>query len=247
MKKRSKKKVGRRRGAPHTVRYRGWEIVTAKRGDGRWDAGANRSFAKVKGADIPEVIPSTRRGFETRETGVRAVKARIDRRVNPRASISKLPARTLRQAPIGLEGAELAELGSVLELETDTATIRWPRGRAVLGWSPRHKALVVLEGAKRKRNASEPRGRARAAFERWARRGAKHGDELELAPRGSWRRLGALRRIDYHSDKWGRKAEYTHPTGRGVTLYMRGSWDAPPRVWVIKGGRLTVSERGIIN
>ncbi len=169
------------------------------------------------------------------------------RNASPKRSTQRLPTTTLKNAPARLDDSDLAELGSVLELETDHASIAWPRGKAVLAWSPKAKSLVIVEGGKRSTTNTAKRTRARGAFERWAARDASKTATVDVNPRGAWKRVGNVRRIDYHSNKWGRRAEYTHKSGPGVRLYMKGSWDNPPRLWVLKGGRMTVTRRGIVN
>lgn len=156
---------------------------------------------------------------------------------------------TLKRAPANLDGDDLAELGAALEVETDAALLTWGQGKASLLWTPESRALVIIEGGKRTRTGTPKPGRARATFERWAGRGATHAESLDVSPRGPWKRVGTVRRIDYHSDKKGQRrgVGYTHKTGRNVRLYLKGSLSSLPRVWVIKGGRLTVTARGIIN
>ena len=57
--------------------------------------------------------------------------------------------------------------------------------------------------------------------------------------------MGAATRIDYSSDKWGNRDEYTHGVTTGATLYRFGG-PKPPWIWVLRGGGLTITTRGII-
>ncbi len=161
---------------------------------------------------------------------------------------TELPSRTLKRSPIGQwDGIDTAELGSILELEVDGYRLEWRRGEGVLVWAPDKKALLILEGGRRGRPTQlEDGSKARRVFERWAGRDAKREADIDIDPRGSWRSFGTVRRIDYHSDKYGRRREYTHRTGRGVRLYRLGAAGKPPWLWAIKGGRLNVTARGII-
>ncbi len=176
-----------------------------------------------------------------------AKKKKAKRRANGSAV---LMTKALGKAPVALDDAELAELGHALEVELPRQVVKFGRG-AVLAWSQKKKALVILEGGKRKRTMITriPKGAAARSFERWADRAAKKASTVEVAVRGMWRSVGRVRRIDYRSDKWGRtEKEYTHKTGPNVRLYVRGALrPGAPRVWVIKGGRLTVTARGIVN
>lgn len=237
-----------------STRYRGWTARTARRG-GRWWSAAGRSVRGVK-----EAIPAGAT-YETRAKALEAVKKKIDRldkkkkNPPPARSTKSIPSTALKRAPVNLDGDDLAELGSVLEVETDGATLVWARGRATLAWSPKAKALVIIEGAKRTKapkvhwaGGGDPQvAAARRSFERFADRDANKAATLEVSPRGPWRSVGPVKRIDYHSDKWGRRREYTHKSGPGVRLYLKGSWSKTPRLWVMKGGRMTVTPRGIVN
>ena len=157
------------------------------------------------------------------------------------------PSRVIKRAPAGkLDGATLAELGDALEVEIDGYRITWPKGQATLAWSPDRKALVILQGGRRGKPQPPASGRESRAFERWSDRDARREATIDIRPRGSWRSIGSVRRIDYHSDKWGARREYTHKTGSGVRLYRYGAATKPPWIWVIKGGRLTVTARGIV-
>lgn len=174
---------------------------------------------------------------------IRAVGAPLSREL-----AGVFPSRVIKRSPVGdLDDATLAELGDALEIEINGYQIMWPKGQATLAWSPAHRALVILQGGRR--GKPQPVGvssRPSRAFERWADRDAKREATIEIKPRGAWRSLGTVKRIDYQSSKWGGSAEYTHKTGSGVRLYRFGAATKPPWVWVIKGGRLTVTARGIV-
>ena len=158
--------------------------------------------------------------------------------------------RPLKSPPVDLEGVHGAELGHVLELELGGHVIRFPSRKVPMVWIPEKKCLVLIEGAKRGRpRKAATSDKARKAFEAWADREADSERDLEFSsPRGArWYALGPCKRIDYRSDKWGRTDEYTHTHGKGVRLYRYGSKSPKNSVYVLKGGRLRVSERGILN
>lgn len=167
-------------------------------------------------------------------------------------SAPQLAATALKASPVGaLDGISVAELGTILEIEVGDHVVRFSGNRYPLLWSPDKKTLLVQEGAKRgKKSTRDGGGRAGAAFERWSGRGATYerGDTFPTVRGARWWSVGAVRRIDYTSDKWGRRrVEYTHETGPGVRLYRYGGATKPPWVWAIKGGRMTVTARGIVH
>lgn len=89
-----------------------------------------------------------------------------------------------------------------------------------------------------------------AVFERFTGRGATYerADIFPTVSNARWRTIGKVYRIDYTSDKGRRqRVEYTHESGAGVRLYRYGAVTKPPWVWAIKGGRMTVTERGIVH
>ncbi len=128
------------------------------------------------------------------------------------------------------------------------------RLRIPLLWFPVWKALVFFEGVKRGSNTVKNLARleegsattkATGTFEKWAQRQAEKAYDLTF-PKGKrhWFGAGKVHRIDYWSDKWGDDAEYTHDFQKGVKLYVlqKGPKSA---MWVIRGGRMTVTKRGI--
>jgi hypothetical protein len=144
----------------------------------------------------------------------------------------------------------VVELGSALELElSGGVVVRWRKHTAPLLWSPKKQALFVLERTKKGRNRPIPPDTpsdVRRSFESWAHRGATRKRTDSVTSIGaSWRSCGQVVRLDYASDKWGVKREYTHDTGPRVRLYSYGT-TSRPSCWAIHGGRLTVTTRGIV-
>ncbi len=163
-----------------------------------------------------------------------------------------LPLRVLRTSPVGsLDGIAVAQLGTVLEVEAAGYVVRWTPNRYPLLWSPDKRALLVQEGAKRgKQTTPEQHSKALASFEAFAGRGATYerADTFPTVRGAKWRAIGPVSRIDYTSDKWGRRrVEYTHDSGKGVRLYRYGAASKPPWVWAITGGRMAVTARGIVH
>jgi hypothetical protein len=161
-----------------------------------------------------------------------------------------LAARPIARSPVGaLDDAETVLLGAALELEVGDVVLRWGRGATLLWW-PKRKALLILEGIRRGKKRPLARGgRAPRDYERWSQATARNEATAEIPDRGTWVAIdGPVKRLDYASKKWGgTRHEYTHTTGRAVRLYRYGPKTRPPWCWVVRGGRLTVTERGIVN
>lgn len=162
-------------------------------------------------------------------------------------------ARVLKRNPPGatkLDGAVGIELGKVLEFEVRGQVIRTGRSRSKLIWFPVWKALIFFEGVRTGPSSAanlsklEGVGRQEGAFERWAQREARKSHPVTF-PAGArkWYAMGKVDRLDYWSDKWGKDDEYTHDFGNSVKLYaLFGKKSA---MWVIRGGKLRVTRRGI--
>lgn len=161
-----------------------------------------------------------------------------------------IPTRPLRRSPVGcVEDLDAALLGCVLEVEADGYIIRWPKGSAPLAWSPSKKALVVLEQATKgpKHSGDEVPAAVRRSYEDFNDRNATFERTYDIPTRSqAWVSCGHVQRVDYYSTKWGAKREYTHKTGPRVRLYRYGAKTKAPWLWVITGGRMTVTARGIV-
>jgi len=118
-----------------------------------------------------------------------------------------------------------------------------PSGATDLLWSDQARALVFVPGRTFDLEDLEGlRGSASArAFERWSVWEASQGGRATLAEGGPWSAYRALT-IGYRSDKFGRPADYQHDFGRAVVAYAPTSSTAP---WVIRGGALRITQRGI--
>lgn len=167
--------------------------------------------------------------------------------------MTELAARPIARGPVGFaRDFHAAELGYVLELELDKGVvISWPKKRCPLLWFPEYRACAWMQGAKRGRKQAAPDEIARkveSAFERWADRPVRliGTDTFPPRPKGQWLAYGRASRIDYWSDKWGTTAEYTHTITTSVRLYRWGHAKKPPWLWVLRGGGLQLTARGLI-
>lgn len=125
-----------------------------------------------------------------------------------------------------------------------------------LYWSPKLKALLIFPrktvrwaGKVGKRNPDEyfkDAGAEKSAklFQRWAARDPCQEGKLKLSPI-QLKPYGRAIKIIYRSDKWhpGFYENYEHPFGKKVRVAV-GRGTPPPMV--IQGGRLTVTERGLV-
>lgn len=143
-----------------------------------------------------------------------------------------------------------AELGRVVELRVEaedgqTYAHRWKSARPRLLWSPQQRCLVWVMGAdleNRQRGAVRTDGAARS-FERWAARDAVQTGTITV-PAGPLKRLGRAVSIIYISDKWDTRGKagkrYIHEFTSRPGAYNHRA------VFAVRGGRLTVTERGIV-
>lgn len=156
--------------------------------------------------------------------------------------------KVLDRAPAGLDGADVAELGRALELEAAGLRMRFT-GRPGWYWEPRSRSVIVFQGGRRgnARKADDVDAKTERAFEAFMGRGveSQHSHTMPPIQGGVWRRApGFAARFDYWSDKFDEDEEYTHGFTSRVRLY-RGGGASPPWIWVLRGGRLRVTRRGI--
>lgn len=162
---------------------------------------------------------------------------------------------------------DMALLGTLIEVEVERDSDgevelhRFRGGATNLYWSPRLKALLAFPGGRRPTKVDDvsPLGRTEAAklfktagaeasaklFRRWAAREPVRLSRLKV-PAVGLRPYGRVRHVVYSSDKWhaGRTDDYIHKTGRNVRMAVAGKGN--PTALVINGGRLTVTERGLV-
>lgn len=154
--------------------------------------------------------------------------------------------KVVKRSPLSLRARTFAVLGHVLEVEIDGAVFVWRKGDCELLWSPAAKALVWFDANEKPLEPDDDVNirSASLAFERFKDRDPNRLRRAEYPVGGQWRSYGKAVRVDYHSDKWGQRASYTHDLGRGVVLYRQGPV-AGPWCFVLRGGKLRLTRRGI--
>ena len=229
-KKRARKKAAKKRTArkaPAPAKRATAKRTTAKR------TTAKRTTAK---AAARKVATAARAVAEVAEEAADRGPAQGELFKNPR-----------RRGPpnLGQLGA-VAQLGQVLELIVETPgggqeLHRWRSNRPTLLWSPRQKCLIWVHGRRptaRRKGASRADGAAQT-FERWSQRAASSTASIAV-PSRPLSPLGRAVQIVYRSDKWGQNATYEHDFSAGARVYGAGP------VFAVRGGALTVTERGIV-
>lgn len=160
--------------------------------------------------------------------------------------------------PIGGDGPGGMQLGTVLEIESlRDFQFRWRKHKPKLLWDMEHKALIFVDVPNRvlgpkDKLASQPipphgKGKGATVFRGFHGREAKRITAYRVKTRGDqWITFGSVVRIDYFSTRQSKREQYTHKHGSGVRLYRLGE-DTGPTLWVLKGGRLNVTARGIVH
>lgn len=176
-------------------------------------------------------------------------------------NLPKAP-RPIARPPASVDGQLGAEIGRVLELALDGSEVRFSGSKPKLLWLPDIDSLCWFVDAKTPRATTlvwndEMRDHSTGlttdqssvdAFNEFMGRGPKpRAWTYGLTGKSiAWYSIGAATRIDYSSDKHGRRTkEYTHTLGRSVRLYVCGPKRAGPSFWMLRGGRLRLTARGI--
>lgn len=124
-----------------------------------------------------------------------------------------------------------------------------PKGKWLFLWSPKYKAVIAIKkprSAPKKSQVSREGGAAKVS-ERFHARPAEKTWEMEV-PQVPLAFLGRAVHIVYRSDKWSPTREttdYIHDFKQGVKLYCGPSLKRP-EVFLCFGGKLTVTERGLV-
>lgn len=124
-----------------------------------------------------------------------------------------------------------------------------PKEKWLFLWSPKYKAVVAIKkprATKKKGQVSREGGAAKIS-ERFHARPAENTWEMEV-PKVPLEPLGPAVHIVYRSDKWSETREttdYIHDFNDGVQLYC-GPSQKSPKVFICFGGKLTVTERGLV-
>ncbi len=173
-----------------------------------------------------------------------------------RSSTPTLMGKKLNRSPVALSSLQnAAELGTVLEVEAGGKRIKWnERKKPAMLYAPTSKTLFWYHGPVKEstRKKVNPEGQAARLYSKWTgnRRTADYERNAEI-PDSTFSKvvkIGPARMIAYRSDKFagrGKPSDYEHELGPGVSLYKFGG-TKPPWVFVLRGGRMTVTKRGIV-
>lgn len=154
--------------------------------------------------------------------------------------------KVIRSRPIPANPGALSILGHILEVEIGGAILTWKKGDCELLWCPKAKALMWFDADEQPAEVDDDAkiGAAVRVFERFKDREANRVRSAVYPVGGQWRSYGRANRVDYHSDKWGQRASYTHELGSGVILYRQGPTRGP-WCFALRGGRLRITAHGI--
>lgn len=169
-------------------------------------------------------------------------------------------AQRLKKSPIRVDeehGFYGIQLGQTLEIESFRGfEFRWKKYKPKLLWHRQQKALLFLDipnrslgpkDVKGKFDLEGLKGKDGTLYKEFHGKAPKQLTTYGFKTKGNqWITFGTVVRIDYFSTKRGKRDSYTHKHASGVRLYRLGE-DTGPTLWVIKGGSLTVTGRGIIH
>ena len=154
------------------------------------------------------------------------------------------------RAPVNLRKLQIASfLGEVKELAWDNTQgyrqrFHPAKGKRIqLLWSPGAKAAFFITQKTRRQAAGDvPDAAARQVVQRWTGKPAGEAHTL-VAPgllngRQAWKKIGVGHSITYWSDKAGPREPHEHDLDK-VGVYKLGN------LWVICGGKLRITSRGL--
>ncbi len=154
-----------------------------------------------------------------------------------------------RANPAGPWGELLDLRARVMSLEVETPrgveVHTWHRDRPALFWSEKRRALVWVHGGRDPSNWTDnpATGPIASRHRRW------HGEEptergsVEL-PAGPLAKLGPALRIVYSAERYRDGIPRHHDFSAGVAAYAQKGRGA--RVFEVRGGRLTLTDRGLV-
>lgn len=118
----------------------------------------------------------------------------------------------------------------------------------MLLWSPKLRSLLITRRPEKMRRLNTVKRDMGAAllFERFSDRPATQTHEIEIPAYEKLVLLGKPVHLVYRSDKWnpGKWVDYIHESEDGVMLFSDNKRD--PNIFIFAGGKLDVTERGII-
>lgn len=145
------------------------------------------------------------------------------------------------RSPVQNSGDVAIWLGQGLRIDLETPdgrelAIEWPqkRDRPNMSWLTKSRALLFCGDAGRRLGPGKSRD-----YEEWHQRPAENEFEVVLSDAGQWQKLGKVNAVDYWSNKWGTREEYTHEVGPTSYLYRRAT------ILVVKG-KIDISSRGLV-
>jgi hypothetical protein len=163
----------------------------------------------------------------------------------------------LKRAPFSFEGVCFAELGRAKSCDVGDEQYRFSAGN-ILAWEPGQKSLVIYKCKRRGRRMAEyiP-GKHATTWKKWTGSvDVEYARDDSVTVPTRWEKIGVVSEIEYWSDKFlndktlpigERGPSFYHPTTSNPVLY-RGygtSREKMNDVYVIKGGKLRVTARGI--
>jgi len=146
---------------------------------------------------------------------------------------------------------ELLDLRArVVELEIETKDGRvqvhtWHKDRPALFWSEKRRALVWVHGGRDPSGFTDAptRGAVASRHRKWHGAEPSEVGAVEL-PSGALSKLGPALRIVYFAERYRDGRPRHHDFGAGVAAYAQKSRGA--RVFEVRGGRLTLNDRGLV-
>lgn len=118
----------------------------------------------------------------------------------------------------------------------------------MLLWSPKLRSLIVIPRPAKMRKMNSVRRNMGAAqlYERFSEQPATQTHEIQIPAYEDLVLLGKPMHLVYRSDKWnpGEWVDYIHESEDGVMLFADSHDD--PKIFIFAGGKLDVTERGII-
>jgi hypothetical protein len=227
-----------------------WVIVTERDGDtlrGKLD---NRPAFRGSGLRLGSRVELRLRDvYDVKKTNP-------DAQATPRKGGSKRKSTSSKAEPIrsrpngaGPWGELLDLRARVIELEIETPrgveVHTWHRDRPALFWSEKRRALVWVHGGKDPARWVDDaaKGPIASRHRQW------HGDEpaergeVEI-PAGRLVKLGPALRIVYSAERYRDGVPRHHDFGADVAAYSQKGRGA--RVFSVRGGRLTLNDRGLV-